>query len=581
MTHEVQRHVPVSRAPDLRQEWGQFRLLQRGSARRFLNTITGSPDADPVPFVIWATALALTPPLLTAIRTTLRLSMTANAPPEVIFGFVNTFRVFFLVYAMLLTLLVTALIWEALLPNRDDQDIIGTLPVRPALLAATRLAAGYRVLLSFALALAVPVALLFGTASAMQPGLGSVPRVLAAHVISTVCAASAIFFTLVTVRALAAAAASERLADHLATLLQFVSILVFIETFLFLPGLLFDLLRTMRTGGEVPSWYAVPMWFTALYGWVAEGGPRTRDVNAALLATVVPTVSALAASLLPARAVANRVQQTLASHRASLLTSFVRRLVNAGSWGTATRGMTVFAAATLTRSRRHAVILASYAGLALAMAVLELLTAGFTDHFSLDAPRRDNLAVPLVCLFFAVFGFRAALARPADPAANWPFRISSPHVRDSRTAAWLIVMLCGVAPIIAGTLVTTLAIWPIGVALRVVAFNVAAALLLTECALMNWTLVPCATVHVTASDAVKSKWPLQVLVLYLFAFRGADVEMLALRHERGVTIAIAVMIAVIVAIRVRQAITSRDAAPILDPVADDSLLLLRLSEGDT
>ncbi len=568
------------RPPSLRQEWGQFRLLQRGSVRRFLNSITGSPDADPVPFVIWATALALTPPLLTAIRTTFRLSMTADAAPVVIVGFVETFRAFFLVYAMLMALLLTALIWDALLPNRDDQDIVGALPVRPAVLAASRLTAGYTVLLSLALALAVPVAILFGTASSMQPGLGSWPRVLVAHVVSTVCATSAIFFTLVTVRAVAAAIGGDRLADHLATLLQFLAILVFVETFLFLPGVLFDLLRTLRTGGDVPAWYAAPMWFVALYGWVAEGGARSRGVDAALLATIVPTILAVAASLLPARAVSGRVQQTLASHRASLLTSLVRRVVNTRSRGTAVRGMAVFAAATLARSRRHAAILASYAGLAFAMAVLELLTAGFTDHFSLAAPRRDNLAVPLVCLFFAIFGLRAALARPADPAANWPFRIASPQMRESRTAARLIVTLCGVLPIIAGTLLTTLAIWPIGVALRVAVFDAAAALLLTGLALMHWTLVPCATVHVTASDAVKSKWPLQVLGLYLFAFRGADLEMLALRHDGGVTIAVAIMVAVTVAIRVREAVIPREIEPLLDPVADDSLLMLRLSEGD-
>src|SRR3954467_2173822 len=110
---------------DLREDVDQFRRLQRGSARRFLNSITGSPDADPVPLVIWATALALTPPLLTAIRAAFRLSMTAGATPEAIVGFVRTFRVFFLVYPMLMTLLVTALIWEALLPNRDDQEIVG------------------------------------------------------------------------------------------------------------------------------------------------------------------------------------------------------------------------------------------------------------------------------------------------------------------------------------------------------------------------------------------------------------------------------------------------------------------------
>lgn len=566
---------------DLRQDVNQFRLLQRGSGRRFLNSITGSPDADPVPFVIWATALALTPPLLTAIRTTFRLSMTGDATPEVIFGFVQTFRVFFLVYAMLMTLLLTALVWEALLPTHDDQDIIGALPVRPSVLAASRLVAGFTVMLWLALALAVPVALLFGSASAMQPEAGPLPRVLFAHVMSTVCACSAVFFTLVSVRALTAAIGGERLADHLATLLQFVAILMFVETFLFLPGLLFDLLRTVRAGGEVPAWYAAPMWFAALYGWLAEGSARTHDVYAALLATSIPTLSALALSLLPARAVAGRVLQTPSRHRAAVLTSTLRRAGTTGSWGTAVRGMTVFAGATLTRSRRHAVVLASYGGMALAMAILELLTAGFTDHFSVAAPRRDNLAVPLVCLFFAIFGLRAALARPADSAANWPFRIASPRVSESRSAAWLIIMLFGVAPVMAVTLLTTTAIWPVTVALRVAAFDAAAGTLLLELSLANWTSVPCATVHATASDSLKSRWPLQVLGLYLFAFRGADVAMLALRHEHGVAIAVATMITAIIALRVRQAVMSRGMETALDPVADDGLLLLSLSEVDT
>jgi hypothetical protein len=284
-------------------------------------------------------------------------------------------------------------------------------------------------------------------------------------------------------------------------------------------------------------------------------------------------------SLVPAGMVARRVQETLVSHRASLLTTVVRRLIVARMWGTAVRGLAVFAAATLTRSRRHAVILASYAGLAIAMAVVELLTAGFMEHFSVAAPRRDNLAVPLVCLFFAVIGLRTALARPADPAANWPFRIASPRVRDSRRAARLVVMLCGVAPIIFGTLLTALAVWPPGIALRVVALDTAAALLLLELAFASWTKAPCASVHASATESVKSTWPLQVLGLYLFAFRGADIEMLALNHAHGVEVAVAAMFAIIIGMRMRQA-ASPDLKLTLDPVSDDGLLILRLSEGD-
>jgi hypothetical protein len=101
-----------------------------------------------------------------------------------------------------------------------------------------------------------------------------------------------------------------------------------------------------------------------------------------------------------------------------------------------------------------------------------------------------------------------------------------------------------------------------------------------ELAFARWTQVPCASVHTTTTDAVKSTWPLQVLGLYLFAFRGADIEMLALNHAYGVEIAVGLIAFIIVTIRVRQAITSRNLEPALDPVADDALLMLKLSEGD-
>ena len=72
----------------------------------------------------------------------------------------------------------------------------------------------------------------------------------------------------------------------------------------------------------------------------------------------------------------------------------------------------------------------------------------------------------------------------------------------------------------------------------------------------------------------------QVLALYLFAFRGADVAMLALGHEHGVAIAIAIMVTAIVALRVRQAWTAVSLEPALDSVSDDGLLRLSLSSND-
>lgn len=565
----------MTKGEELRADWAQFRRLQRGSARRFLNTLTGSADADPIPFVIWAAALGLTPPLLTAIRTAVRLGMIGNADATAVLGLVRVLRVLYILYAMLMMLLVTAAIWEALLPNRDDQEIVGTLPVRPTILATARLAAGCRVMLALSLCLAVPVAVIFGSASASQALIGSLPRVLAAHVVTIVCASSSVFFTLVTLRAAVATWAGEQLADHFASLLQFLTVLVFVEAFIFFPGLMANLVRALRETGPPPLWYAPPLWFGALYGWIAEGGPRTSEVDAALLLTFVPTAAAIGLTLIPAKHVARRVQQSLPGHRASRLTSILRAMLSVRRPTTAVSGMALFATATLTRSRRHAAIVASFAGLAFAMAAVELLTSGFTHHFSIAAPRRDNLAVPLVFLFFAVYGLRTALSRPADPGANWPFRISPPPVRAARGAARLVIVICGAGPVIVITALTAFVVWPTAVAARVIALDIAAAVLLIELSLARWTRLPCASLDVAATDSVRSKWPLQVLVLYLFAFRGADLEMLALRRAGGVPVALCVIAMVVGGIRATER-RRRPSAVTVD-VVDDGPLLLQLS----
>jgi hypothetical protein len=565
---------------DLRSDWDHLRRLQHGSSRRFLASLTASADRDPIPFVIWASALGLTPPLLGTARAVLMLSTAGDPQAEAVVRLVLAFRVFFIAYAILMALLATALIWEALLPSRTDQDIVGALPVRPAVLAASRLAAGFQVVLVMSLALGVPVSLLFGGVSAALPRIGSLPRVLMAHVITVTCAMSAVFFSMAAVRAAVAVVGGQRMAERLGSLLQFVTVLVFIESLLFLPALLSDLFSAVQRGADVAFWYKPPLWFGALYGWLAEGGPLDDRVWAALLLTFLPASVAIALTVIPARMVAERVQESLSADRASVVTTAVRYAVRLCSRRTSVRGMILFAAATLSRSRRHAAILASYAGLAVAMGVVELVTASFSNRFAIGAPRQDNLALPLVGVFFAVIGLRAAMARPADSAANWLFHIAPPHVRDCRRVARLVVYLFGVWPVLLLTLAGTAAVWAPAVVAQVVLMDAAAAALLVELALRDWRLVPCASLHESGTEGVKSTWPLQMAGLYLFAFRGADVEMLALRSPDGVALVVGLLAAIVVIMRLLDVRNTIDSAVVLDTAPDSQLALLQLSDAE-
>lgn len=556
-------------------DWQHFARLNRGAGRRLLTGVTGSTDTDPVPFVIWATALAATPLLLTAIRSTIRLSMTGGAGADEIFEFIHAFRAFYVFYGMLLSLLAAAVIWEGLLPDRADQEVMSVLPVRPMVLAAARLAGATRIVLLLVVSVTVPVAFTFGVASGIPRGIGPLLRIVFAHVFTIGAGMMSVFWTLVAIRALVVLIGRERTTERLASLLQAATLLLFVEAFVFLPGVMGTIVKALRPGSSPPFWCAPALWFTALYGWIAEGGQRSADVNRALAAIVVPTIMALTASLIPSGWLARRTHSSPARDRASVVTRIVKVLLAFRPPSTAVTGMTIFAAATLARSRRHALLLASYTGMAIAMASIGLLTAGFTDRLNVSVPRRDVLAVPLVVIFFVVFGFRAALSRPADPVANWIFRIAPPGVADARRAARLLVVGLGVIPVLGATALTIMPLWGPATALKVLALNSTAAFVLVELAFARWSKVPCGSLHAPAGDSVKSRWPLIVLFLYLFAFRGADIQMYALTH--GIVWPV-VAVACVVAIGAR-AWGGGTGEPMID-LAPDGLSLLHLSGSD-
>ena len=259
-----------------------------------------------------------------------------------------------------------------------------------------------------------------------------------------------------------------------------------------------------------------------------------------------------------------------------MVTRIVKVLLAIRPPSTAVSGMTIFAAATLARSRRHALLLASYTGMAIAMASIGLLTAGFTDRLNFSVPRQDVLAVPLVAIFFVVFGFRAALSRPADPVANWIFRIAPPRIVDGRRAARRLVLWMGLVPVLGVSGLTMVALWGAVTGLKVLALDVSAAALLTELAFARWVKVPCGSLHATAGDSVKSRWPLVVLFLYLFAFRGADLQMYALARGYAVWPVVAVGIMIAVTLHARASVSGE---PTID-IAPEGLSLLKLSGSD-
>lgn len=548
----------ASRRPSIEREWRQFRLLSRDSVRRLLDSVLVSREADPMLFAIWGMALALTPPMLVAIRKIIDYPFLMRASLEEIEAVATGDRAFFVVYGMLATALLASLLWDALFPDRVDQEILAALPVRPRTLAAGRLAAALTVGTVFAAAINLPAAVIYSSASSVHPLLGSFPRILAGHVLSTMLGCAFVFLALMSLRAIVAICAGERIADRLAIVLQLVTVVLLIEVFLFLPAVMPRVVGAIRGTQNAQYGWLPPVWFAALFSWIAEGrGFLLPFARFGLIATGIVALTAVVVSLVPAAWMGRRVLETRSREHADRTTRLARALTDLSVRTPAVRSLVIFGVASLTRSRRHLLLLATYVGLAIATGILKLLPAIVQHRLVYERPTQYLLALPLIFNFFAVFGLRAAFAIPTELDANWPFRLTPPSVTHSIKACRVLIVWCGLVPIALATLIVTLPVWATADAMGASLFTLLSGLILTELALANWTKVPFAAAHEPTTETVKARWPAYLVALYFYSFALAYRELAALKTVSGTLTFVCASVAIVVSLRVWRTRTLR------------------------
>lgn len=562
-------------------EWRQFALLSRDSLRQLLNAAVLARDVDPVQFAIWTTALAATPPALYGFGQMFKYAALRRAPAAVIEQVVLGDRMFFVVYSMLAAALLAALTWEALFPDRTDQEILGTLPVKPRTATAARVSAALLMAAVFAAAVNVPSGLFFAFTAATHPLLGFLPIVFVMHIISTVGAAMLVFLVLLLTRVLVAVIVGARVADRLASLLQFASVVALVEVFFYLPTVLPFLVQRMLIGGPAAVWLP-PAWMTALYS-VGVGTARSMlpvEARLALLALLVAAAAVYPAYLLPARLMARRALESRTDTRSSRSALHPSFLVRAFVRTPVTRAIAAFAVISLGRSRRHVLIVVSYGALGVAIGSISILAARIRGGLSLAEPSATLLALPLVLLFLLTFGVRAAFAVPSDVEANWPYRLKPPDPWEAAEATRAALLLLVTAPVTLLAAVVALAAgWTLQSIATMAAFTVVAGLLLLELALFSWVQVPFACAHVPAEDTLKSRWLLYLIPLNIFAFRGASLEMYVLGSSFVAAVVLATATAALMLLRRSRARRARRHIVSFDVPDDQRIEVLNLSEA--
>jgi hypothetical protein len=527
----------VTISDDVRCEWRQYQILSRNRVRAMLDVALFSRDVDPVQFVIWVGALVAAIPLVVAVQQTFTYATLRAAPADVVEAVLFTHRLFFVVYAMLAAALVAALTWEALFPTSEDLDVIGVLPVRPRTVAAAYLGAALTGGTIFCAAAAFPAAFIFSLVAGTVSGILSVPRALVGHALATTAASVFVLLVLLGVRGACAVVAGNRFSARLGTLLQLSTIVLLCGVLFFLPGVIGTLAPTMLDNGNTPDVALPALWFAGLFSAIA-GTSRSFLAGqglTGLVAVFVMALTVVAIYLAPAALVRCRAMELRERARANRLTVAARALAAITLRSPVSRAMFVFATASVSRSRRHLLVLASYLGFAIAVVLITILATIVRHGMSLDRPAISLLSMPLAVMFFLVIGLRAACAVPTELDANWIFRLVDPGTRRATSAVRACLLLYGVAPPILLTLgAEVLRGWPADVIVALVILQAAAGLLLVESVLYGWTKVPFASAHAADPETVRSGWVVGIVTMALFSFAGAAVQSVVLSSPAGI-----------------------------------------------
>ncbi len=536
-------------------EWRQLRLLIRLSLGRLMDTAVASREIDAEQFAIWSFALVATPPFFFAARMLSKYEFMWRRP-DVLERVVLADRLFFVIYVMLAAALLAAVLWDALFPDRQDQEIVGVLPVRPRTLAAARLitAIGVATIFAGGIALLSGVMYLLPVAAASRSYgiVGWPPAVLIAHVSSLTMAGLFTFISLLALRGLAVASVGAEAAQRGAAALQFVTIVLLLEVFIFLPGVLEGLIGELNVAAAARSW--PPLWFLGFYGWI--GGPPAAHVPGLVWLALGATGGALLVATIvylgPAAWNTRRTIEALMKDRAGRAVAIAQRLASPALRQPVSRAVFGFTLASLARSRRHTLAVATYLGIAVAMAGVRLMVAAVRDKpIALDAPSDYLLSIPLVLTFFLVIGLRAAFAVPTDVEANWTFRLAQPRsTAPCVHAVGVVLLLLAVLPVTGAWLLVAASLWDARSALGGAIMHAATGAALVELVLITCRAVPFTRGHVPATGTVRGHWILGLLALHVFAFRLDDVQLAALESAVGVALYVAAMLLIVAAARV-------------------------------
>lgn len=502
---------------------GQIRTLARATFAGFFESELMTPGLPQIRLVVVAITTLMFPAIHLPLRAWMGYAAAERYRPDILDLLMWPHKLLFITLAMVGTAVVTLVIWDNVFPDRRDAFVIGHLPMRTVTVVAARLVALTALMGLIALGSAAPSAVFYGIVAGGFSS-GGIVRTVVAHFVATMGGSIFAFLLLLSLQGVLINLVPGRWLQRAMMVLQFFFVIASLEALLLMGPVVGGLEKAMTPGSAQPWWmaWAPPAWFLGLYEVIA-GTSRPVSPLAASAAAALGVLLPLALGLyaftyqrLTRRAVESRDTERLEGVGGERAVRWVSAALARAPISNAVCRFTLL---TLSRSRRHRLLLTIFAGVGTTAAAMSVLVPLSRGRLASALSAEAILPVGLILMFFLVVGLRTLVAIPAEPAANWVFKLSDAedarlHVRGGVGA----VVGIAVLPLIA--LLAPLHLYALGLLATVIHSSclLGAGLMLPEIVLTGFRRVPFTSAYAAPAGRARLMWPVWFVGFMLFCF---------------------------------------------------------------
>lgn len=441
---------------------------------------------------------------------------------------------FLIATTMAIVGIFAVLAWNNMFPDRSDALILGSLPVRTAVVLRAKLWAIGAVLGTSVIALNSFTGLAYPFV--VYPPGGSVLRSLAAYWLTMALATLFLFSASLAIQGLAAQIFSYPVFLRLSSFIQLIAFFAILAAYFLAPPV-----------SQLAPWMP-SIWFLGVFQML------NRPTDPAYAPLAARAMLALGGSLAIAAVTFglafNRSVRRIVEQPDIAPADRTRPAARLGAWLARKllprpfeRAILLFTARTMARSRQHRMLLAVYGGIGLAigLAYARSVVYGSTPW---DRPGRELLSGAFVLLFFAAIGTRAVFALPLALRSNWIFRITQVHSPAKYfTAVRKAAMILACGPVWLAAAMLYFALWPASAVWKHLAIMAATGTLLVYLLMFRFRKIPFTCSYLPGKTDLRIKLGSRAILFLLLADIFVRLEALALGSPRGFAIMLALLLA--------------------------------------